>query len=360
MSPPAPLRGPVCHVNLASGFRGGERQTELLIRALAARGWPQRLVARRGAPLAGRLDGVAGVEVVPSSSQPLLAAVAARGSALLHAHEARSIYACWLAGRAGRRPWLLTRRVDNPFSDSPFRDRAYRAAGRVVGVSRAIRRLIEARYPGIACEVVPDAHADLARGHETPAALSARYRGRTVVGHIGALDHSHKGQLTIIEAARLAAQRFPELVFVLLGDGRDEERFRAAAAGLDNVEFTGFVNEVDDWLGVFDLFVYPSLHEGLGSALLDAMSFGLPIVATAVGGIPDVVDDGVNGLLIAPEQPEALLEAIRRILDDRGLYAAMREANLAKADDYSPGAMADRYESLYGAMLTEASAGVRG
>lgn len=346
----APQDRLIGHINLAGGFRGGERQTQLLIEELARRGYRQRLVARRGGQLALRCASIPGLEVRSCSSQPVLAARAARGADLLHAHEGRAIYACWLAGKWGKVPWLLTRRVDNPFKPSFFRNRAYRAASGRVAVSRLIRRQIEDYYPGCKADVVADAHANLAAGHKRPADLVQRYAGKTVIGHIGALDHGHKGQGTIIEAARLAAARFPDLQFVLVGDGRDEARFRESAAGLRNVEFTGYVTEVDDYLSVFDVFVFPSLHEGLGSTLLDAMSFGLPIVATAVGGIPDIIEDGVNGYLIKPEQPEALLGEVRRILDDPARRATMSRANLAKADAYSPSVMADRYEALYQSM----------
>lgn len=274
-----------------------------------------------------------------------------RGSDLLHAHEARAIYACWLVDRLPRIPWLLTRRVDNPFRKSPLRDLAYARANALVAVSRAIARQIDSTYPGKRCAVVADAHANFAIGHQVAEELRNRYAGKTVVGNIGALDHSCKGQGTIIEAARIARDRHPELHFVLLGDGCDAEKFRAAAVDLDNIEFTGFVNEVDDWLSVFDVFVFPSLHEGLGSTLLDAMSFGLPIVATNVGGIPDIVTHGVNGLLIEPERPEALLAAILRINQDESLRSGMRRANLAQADAYSPAAMADRYEVIYHKLL---------
>ncbi|MGB5247119.1 MAG: glycosyltransferase family 4 protein [Woeseia sp.] len=341
----------ICHVNLASGFRGGERQTQLLIQQLARRGYRQRLVARDGGQLASHCSTIPRLDVRTTSSQPLLAARAARGGGLLHAHEARAIYACWLASRSNEVPWLLTRRVDNPFRQSWFRDRAYRAATRRVAVSQIIRRQIEERYPGFRADVVADAHADLASGHTRPVALAEKYAGKTVVGHIGALDHGHKGQGTIIEAAKLAADRFPELYFVLVGDGRDEARFHAAAAGLGNIEFTGYVSEVDDYLSVFDIFVFPSLHEGLGSTLLDAMSFGLPIVATAVGGIPDIVADGVNGFLIAPEQPQELLAGIRRIQEEPGVRASFAIANRAQAENYSPQAMAEGYEDLYRDML---------
>jgi glycosyltransferase involved in cell wall biosynthesis len=341
----------LCHVNLAAGYRGGERQTQLLIEQFAARGYSQRLVARRGGELARRCAGIAGLDVRETSSSPLAAAWATRGSDILHAHEARAIYACWLGALTGRARWLLTRRVDNPFKSSPVRNRAYRDANALVAVSRAIKDQVEAFYPGERCTVVADAHADLARSHAGAGELRTRFAGKTVVGHIGALDHSHKGQGTIIAAAKLAAERHPELHFVLVGDGRDEQVFRKAADGLENLEFTGFVNEVDDWLSVFDLFVFPSLHEGLGSILLDAMSFGLPIVASRVGGIPDIVDNGVNGLLIEPQRPNELLAAVRRLQQDRSMYDAMRRANLAKADAYSPAAMADRYAAVYRKIL---------
>ncbi|MGB5344836.1 MAG: glycosyltransferase family 4 protein [Woeseia sp.] len=343
-APQDPLIG---HINLAGGYRGGERQTQLLIEELASRGYRQCLVARRGGQLALRCASIPGLDVRSCSTQPAVAAVAARGANLLHAHEGRAIYACWLAAKRGKVPWLLTRRVDNPFKWSWFRDRAYRAATRRVAVSQFIRRQIEEHYPGCEAVVVADAHANLAVGHKSPATLAERYSGKTVIGHIGALDHGHKGQGTIIQAARLAVARHPHLHFILVGGGRDEAQLRASAAGLGNVEFTGYVSEVDDYLSVFDVFVFPSLHEGLGSTLLDAMSFGLPIVATAVGGIPDIIEDGINGYLIKPEQPEALLDGVRRILDDPALRATMSQANLAKAGAYSPSAMADRYEALY-------------
>ncbi|MEQ8206703.1 MAG: glycosyltransferase, partial [Woeseia sp.] len=225
MTNPLPVKSLLCHVNLASDYRGGERQTQLLIEEFAARGYSQRLVARRGGKLAARCATVPGLEVVESASQPLAAAWAAHGSDLLHAHEARGIYACWLAARLPRIPWLLTRRVDNPFKPSPLRDRVYRRASALVGVSRAICEQIETYYPGERCTVVADAHANLTRNHHVPDALQARFAGKTVVGHVGALDHSHKGQGTIIEAARLAQEQHPELHFVLVGDGRDEAKF---------------------------------------------------------------------------------------------------------------------------------------
>lgn len=341
----------LCHVNLASGYRGGERQTQVLIEALAERGYRQRLIARRGRDLARSCRGIPGLDVCETSSQPLLAARAARGADVLHAHEARAIYACWLASRFTGARYLLTRRVDNPFKPSMLRDRAYRSASRRVAVSHAIRTQIVSRYGDDGCTVVADAHSNLQLGMPETPRLAARFAGKTVVGHVGALDHSHKGQGTIIGAARKALERYPALHFVLVGDGRDEDALRAAAQDLPNVEFAGFVDNVGDWLAAFDVFVFPSLHEGLGSTLLDAMCFGLPVVATRVGGIPDIVEDDVNGLLIEPERPDALLEAVVRITSDHALAARLGSAGREVAERYRPAAMAERYAALYREMI---------
>src|SRR5690606_17124712 len=92
---------------------------------------------------------------------------------------------------------------------------------------------------------------------------------------------------------------------------------------------------------------YPSRHEGLGSVLIDALEAGLPVVATAVGGIPEIVEHGRNGLLVDGDDPEALERAVLAFRQDPSLRARVATANRDRARLYSSGAMADRYESLY-------------
>ena len=337
----------ICHINLATGFRGGERQTELLIRELAARGWRQRLVARKGDKLAARCRDIDNLQIAEVLPNPLLAAIAARGTSLVHAHEARAVYSGWLLKQLRKTPYILTRRIEHASHDSRLRAKAYRTADRVVAISQAIARTIELHYPEMHCPIVPSAHADMAKPHTDASELRPDLRGKTIIGHMGELDHSHKGQRTIIEAARQLQESHPELHFMLLGVGKDEPGFRRAAEGLNNIEFVGFVENVAPYLARFDIFVYPSLHEGLGSSLLDALSFGLPIVATRVGGIPELVEHEVNGLLIAPEQPEELVAAVQRLLGDADLRKSMNLENREKATRYTAARMATNYEAIY-------------
>lgn len=339
------------HINLADGFRGGERQTELLIRELAARNWTQRLVGRAGGMLVSRCRDIPGLRIAEVTPHPVTAAIAARGCRIVHAHEARGVYSGWLLKQMSNAPYVVTRRIDHAANSSRVRARAYRSASRVVAVSSSVARTVEGHYRDIACDIVPDAHADMLNGHAGHNGSLARNNGKTVIGHIGALDHSHKGQGTILEAARELANTRPDLHFVLVGSGKDDQKLRASAAGLDNVEFAGFVDNVADYLAKFDVFVYPSLYEGLGSTLLDAMNFGLPIVASNVGGIPEIVEDQVNGLLIPPGSPGDLIDALVRVVADGALRESMSRHNREKAAQFSAGRMASSYEAIYRSIL---------
>lgn len=343
----------ICHINLADGFRGGERQTELLVRELAARKWRQRLVARSGGVLVKRCRDVAGLEIAEVLPHPIPAAIAGRGCGVVHAHEARAVYSGWLLQRVAKTPYVLTRRIDHATGSSLPRTQAYRSASKVVAISSSVARTVEAHYPDIECAVVPDAHADMLNGYANGASRPDS-NGRTVVGHIGELDHSHKGQGTIIEAARAMQDSHPNLHFVLVGNGKDDRKFRHIASGLGNVEFVGFVDNVADYLATFDVFIYPSLREGLGSSLLDAMHFGLPIVASEVGGIPEIVEHQVNGLLIAPGSARELIAAIERVIADAGLRESMRRQNRNKAAQFGAARMATSYETIYRSILNEA------
>jgi glycosyltransferase involved in cell wall biosynthesis len=344
----------ICHINLADGFRGGERQTELLVKELAARSWKQRLVVRTGGALVKRCRDVTGLEIAEVVPHPITAAIAGRGCSVVHAHEARALYSGWLLQRMSNTPYVVTRRIDHAANNSYVRAKAYRSANRIVAISSSVARTVEAHYSDLECEVVPDAHAGMLNGHARHNGSRPKSNGKTVVGHIGELDHSHKGQGTILEAARELKDTHPDLHFVLVGDGKDDRKFRRTASGLGNVEFVGFVDNVADYLAKFDVFIYPSLREGLGSSLLDAMHFGLPIVASKVGGIPEIVEDQVNGLLIPPGSPRDLINALQRVVDDAALRESMRRQNRNKAAQFSAGRMASSYESIYRSILNGA------
>ena len=170
--------------------------------------------------------------------------------------------------------------------------------------------------------------------------------GGTVIGTIARLT-DQKG----IDVLLRAAADVPDASFVLIGDGPDRAALETLAADLgvaERVEFAGWSEDARADLARFDVFALPSRYEGLPLAIIDAMLAGLPTVATRVGSIPEAIEDGVQGLLVPPDDPAALAEALRRVAADPSLRerlgAAAREEAAAR---FTAEAMAREYRSLY-------------
>lgn len=343
------------HVNLARGFRGGERQTELLIRELAARGVAQRVVLRAGQPLVDRLADVAGLERVPIN-KPFVAHLPRVQGAFLHAHDGKGAHFAHAAQRWLKARYIITRRVDNRPGGSRATRSMYRQAAGVAVLSRAIERVMHDYLPSLSTTLIPSAAGALQVDPARAARLRESFGGDCVVGHVGALDDSQKGQHDLIQAARVLSAADPGWRFVLVGGGRDESALKAAAADCPAIQFTGHVENVGDYLAAFDLFAFPSVHEGLGSTLLDAMQASLPIVASAVDGIPELIEDGVNGLLVPPRDADALARRLSELRQDPQRAAALGDNGRARVDGYTGAAMADRYLRLYSRLGLELGA----
>lgn len=340
----------IAHVNVARGYRGGERQTELLIRELESTGLRQVLVARRGGPLARRLHD-ARVDIRTVQGNPLGVARATRGVDLLHVHEGRSVYAAYLRWLLSRTPYVVTRRVNNPIGSSWLGHRAYERAACIAAVASQVADVVRSYDPVARVRVIHSSSSGLKVDTGRVAAIRAAHAGKFLVGHVGALDNSQKGQEFIIAVARAVERSNPDLHFMLVGGGDDEAMLRSAAAGLTNLSFIGFVDNVGDYLASFDLFVLPSNREGIGSILFDAMEAGLPVVASRVGGVPDIVHDGKNGVLIDAASPDQLRTAILLLQADPELRKRFGAAGRELARGFTAASMAQKYLDLYREVL---------
>ncbi|MEA3306036.1 MAG: glycosyltransferase family 4 protein, partial [Candidatus Omnitrophota bacterium] len=144
-----------------------------------------------------------------------------------------------------------------------------------------------------------------------------------VIGAIGRLS-SVKGQDVLIRAAELIIHDFPALKVLLVGDGPDESRLKklSSGMGMDNrVIFAGSIDDTAKIFPVIDIFVQPSLKEGLGLSLLEAMASRKPCIASRTGGIGSLIEDGVTGVLVKPGSHRELARAIKNIIADKNLTA---------------------------------------
>jgi L-malate glycosyltransferase len=343
----------VVHVASGREWRGGQRQVWLLARELQKLGLEQVVVTTGGSELARRLTS-SGVRVRDTTWQAgldprVLPSILAelRGPALLHAHDAHALTltgtCAWLTGK----PYVVTRRVTFPLRRRFFWARACR----IIVISNAVGQAL--RQDGVdpaKLVLIPstfDSSDSASLDVDLRTRLGVSQNGQLAVA-LGALT-PEKDHLTLISAASRLVQDLPELHWVILGEGSMESRLRREIGklGLERrVHLLGALADPHRALPQADVFVLSSTHEGLGSSVLAAMARGVPVVATRVGGVPELLNSG-GGMLVEPSRPGELAEAVRKVLGDSELQESLRQRGRESAAKYQPAAMAEQVRSVY-------------
>lgn len=349
-------------VDLGRDYRGGQHQALLLLRGLLTRGHKPELITLRDSLLARRAE-EAGISVygVPPRWRRLAAAMAIRRSVqkrqvdIIHANEPHALSSAWLARAHRSVPVIVSRRIALPLSTNLLSVSRYRAAARIIAVSHFVAKSVVASgFPGDSVDVIYD-------GVEIPAAVSHLDRDRArkrfsisresfCIANVAAFVEE-KGHELLVTAFANVLPQFVKCVLLLPGEGPEKNKLQDTVRrlGLEAViKFPGFVPDIESVYAATDLFVFPSHEEPLGSSLLSAMAHGLPVVAFARGGVPEIVEDGKNGLLVKELDPVALSAAIARLLSNpaeaRRLGEAARETI---SSHFSSDRMVDATLQLY-------------
>jgi glycosyltransferase involved in cell wall biosynthesis len=342
------------HVDTARTWRGGQNQVLLTVNGLRSIGHRAALVAHPDGELRRRADeGLELIPIAPRTEMDLSAAwkfsrlVKRLRPDVIHAHDPHGVAMASLAlsiGSASAKgvpmPALVAaRRVDFHLKGNSFSRWKYHQVDCFIAASEAIRLMLVG--DGVPADRTVTVHEgiDVERAQHVPVVNVHEAfwlpHGAPVVGNVAALV-PHKGQRYLIEAAQLVIQQLPDARFVVLGEGelRDHLEKQIHEHHLEkHVLLRGFRTDVLGCIKGFDLFAMSSVTEGLGTSLLDAMACARPIVATRAGGIPAIVEDEVNGLLVPVRDHRALAAAILRALKDPALRRRMGEAGLARANE---------------------------
>ncbi|OGW73869.1 MAG: hypothetical protein A3J81_03075 [Nitrospirae bacterium RIFOXYB2_FULL_43_5] len=178
-----------------------------------------------------------------------------------------------------------------------------------------------------------------------------------VVGTI-AIFRRKKGHHTLLDAIPLVLKKIPNARFVFVGDGPQRENIEKKLSELGlagNVKLLGLRKDIPEILNTIDLFVLPTLQEALGTSFLEAMAMRRPVIGTRVGGVPEVVKDGVSGILVEPEDPVALSDAIMGLLNDKGQMKRMGDAGRRIVEEkYSIDVMVRSLFNFYTSLVSEA------
>ena len=360
----------IAHVEAGRHLYGGAAQVRYLLEGLTGRGVENLLLCPPGSEL-GATARPASVRALPMRGEldvtllPRLAAQLKRLKPdLVHVHSRRGadLYGGFAAALAGI-PAVLTRRVDAP---EPRHARLkYRPYGAVVALSRAIEQQL------VAAGVARDRITRIPSGVDTQRYrpdTAARERLRNlfglradalVVGVVAQLIERKRHSWLFALLPELVRER-PELAVLCFGRGPLESRLRAELDehGLaKHVLLAGFRRDLPALLPGLDVLVHPAGREGLGLTLLEAASAGVPVVACAVGGVPDIVVDGETGVLVARDDAAAMARALRALLaapDERRSIGAAARRHVERR--YDVGRLVAAHHSLYTRMLGERAA----
>lgn len=335
----------ITHINFAKGYRGGERQTELLIKELSSYNFQQKVLLRKNSKLTDRLKNVKNLEIIEINKPYFLQLNRVKNSDIIHAHETKGAQFALMANLMYKIPYIITRRVIFPIKKIWFNELLYKRAYKVVTLTNAIKKEILKTFKLNNIVVIPSSYSDQISNEKNVNEIRNRFKGKFLIGNIGALVDSDKGQSLIIEAAK-ELKEHEDIHFLLIGSGKDEQKFKNMANGLNNITFIGFVENVADYIKALDIFLFPSRIEGLGSILLDVMKNEVPIIASNVGGIPDIIKDNYNGILVDLEATD-IIKAILKLYNDKNLREKFAKKGLEESKKYSPQNMAKRYIEIY-------------
>ncbi len=239
---------------------------------------------------------------------------------VIHAHMMTSAVIAWPICKITRTPLVTT--VHNAFEKSAI---LMGLGTRVIAVSAAVARMMAGRgVPSRKLDVVLNGTIGSARFEHRD--MSPRQLGHPAVLFVGGL-HARKGLLDLLAAFDLVHARFPAARLYILGDGPDLEAYRRHAAGLPSATAITFEGPQDDpypWMVAADIFVLPSLADPAPLVLPEAREAGCAVIATAVDGIPELLENGAAGILVPPQEPAQIAEALASLLDSPERLAEWR------------------------------------
>lgn len=210
----------------------------------------------------------------------------------------------------------------------------------IIAVSEAVRQaLIESGIPAKKIETI---YTGVEVGE--PASRAGRSQGEFVVGHMGAFT-AEKGQDVAVAAAALLQSSLPRARFILAGEGPLLENVRANVT--KNVTLPGFVSDRAAFFASLDVFIMPSRSEAWGMAALEAMAHGVPVIASDIGGLAELVEDGNGGWLVRPGDAAALARAITYAATNPERLKEQREKAVERARLFSVDRMVEQTEAFY-------------
>ncbi len=362
------MKAAVIHIDSEMTWRGGQQQAVYLFEAMHSRAEKTVFFTKRNSELAKYLKNknLPCYELAMKGEFDIFSAyhiykfAKSNGFNILHCHSSHSLSIGLLASLfSNDLKVIATRRVDFHINKNLFSKIKYqhKNIAKIVCISDAINNIllndgIDENRLKVIKSGIDLSKFNNSRADEIRKSLDIPEK-KIAIGTIAAFE-GHKDYDNFIDAAKIVVEYEPYVIFIAVGDGSlfDLMKEKVVKYGIeDNVHFVGYKKNVGDYLKCFDIFVLSSKKEGLGTSILDAMSVGLPIVATNVGGIPEAVINGENGIIVERKTPELLAKAIIKLLKEPNLRAEYGKKSLELVKNFDINITIARNIELYQEIL---------
>jgi len=356
----------ILHINTEKTWRGGEQQAFNLLNGLKKKNISSHLVCQPDSPMAEKSE-EAGIdtfpiamhgEVDPFACFRIKTLIKRYKYSIIHSHTSHAHTLAFFASFGTKANRLVSRRVDFSIYRHSFLKLSgikYRyMSDFYVAISRRIKEVMV--VDGIPKERIFVVHSGIHPKrfeHSTKKHLIAEFNIKSNEHAVINVAHlaGHKGQKYLVRAIPDVLAKLPSARFFIVGGGELMEELKALSTSLglgEKLILTGFRRDVGAFYHLADLFVMSSVQEGLGTAVLDALALGKPVVATKSGGIPEIIQNGETGLLVPSEDTEALSNAIVQMLTDNELANRVARKGQALVNKkFTVSAMVDKNIDVY-------------
>ncbi|MEM6322019.1 MAG: glycosyltransferase family 4 protein [Bacteroidota bacterium] len=355
----------ILHFSSALSWRGGEQQIAYLYEELAAKGIKQWIFCVQKSALAAHclqnniphFTYQKRFSVNPIVAFQLKKIIQQQSIDLVHLHDAHAHTFAFMSTFLGvKNPFVLSRRVDFPVKNNWLSIRKYNhpAIKKIISVSRKVQEVLAPAisdkekliviHSGIDIEKFQFSNANILRNqYLIPSKVP-------IIANVAALA-AHKDYYTFVDTAAVLLHKNPSLKFLIIGaDGGEAANISNYIAQKElekDIILTGFRTDISQILLEIDVFLFTSKEEGLGTAVLDALASGVPVVATAAGGVPEIIEDGVNGFLVPIGAAEELARKVVHLLKDSETRQRFIQHGKETTERFSKRRMAEETLKMY-------------
>lgn len=352
----------ILHIDTETEWRGGQQQAIYLIEGLLQRGVACQLICRQDS----KLRVYAEKHNIPFQTLPLkfeydlvsvfklIEIIKTTQVKLIHCHNSHALGLLIFTKFFINIPLVASRRVDFSISNNVFSKYKYNSKklNKLICISDNIRNIVDSAIKDKSKLITIRSAVDVSKAKRVGNAQNVMIEfpeSEFIIGTVAALT-GHKDYPTLIEAAQIVLKSHPEVKFVAVGDGKLRAELDLL---LQEKQLTksflllGYKPNVYDYLKRFNIFVLASKLEGLGTSVLDALSCGKAIVTTDAGGIPEMIKDRLNGLLVAKQNPQQLAQALMNLIEDGELRKRLAKNAQESAQRFDIKHLIDQHIKLY-------------